>query len=185
MSLATTAAVVSIGAGINSIANSGGGGGNGGGGNAVTPWFQGSGGYDASTQLQGLMTDPSKILEDPIFTAFNKQSIDTMQRTLGAQGLHGSGNEVAALQQGTMANAESFYNKRVEQLGNLAGVGMNPAGGVQVNQQGQQQNLQNIMGGLGGLKSIYGNASTGGGGGGRGGGYDTSNQDTTTTTWDT
>ncbi|CAB4216889.1 hypothetical protein UFOVP1590_8 [uncultured Caudovirales phage] len=168
--LGTIASGVGIASGVNSLMNSGGGSGGSGAQQAqqqaTTPWWQGGGGQDASMQLQQLMKGPSSILDDPTFKAFDQYSMEASQRKLAAGGLHASGAEQSALKQGSMANANSFYQQQAGLLGSLAGVGFNPSSGVQAGLQARQQGFQqgqqgmtNIAGGLGQLRSIYGGST--------------------------
>lgn len=139
---------------------------------ATTPWWQSGGGQAASQRLMELMNGPSGILSDPVFQAFDKYSTDQLQRRMAATGMHQSGAEQAALKQNTMANAGQFYTQQTGLLGSLAGLGFNPASGVQAGMgaaqfgaQQQQAGWGAIGQGLGGLNQIYGTPKTSSGAG--------------------
>ena len=132
-SLGSAAAVVGIAGGLNSLMNSpsqsqatssatqqG-----------TAPWWQSGGGQQASQQLMSLMNGPSSILSDPAFQAFDKYSTDQLQAKMLSQGLHQSGAEQTALKNNTMSNAMTFYGQQTGLLSSLAGLGFNPASGVQ------------------------------------------------------
>ncbi len=142
----------------------------GGGGNAISPWWQGGGGAQASDMLQKLMSGgPQSILEDKAFQQSQKYGLQATQRALGAQGMHLSGNEAIAMNDYSQRGAMDFYNQQVHQLGNLAGAGQSLAGGVSANSnawqagnQNQQAGWGNIASGIGGLASLYGSGKFGG-----------------------
>ena len=131
---------------------------------ATAPWWLSGGGAQASEKLKGYMGGPSASM--PGFEEFNKQSLDATGRKLSASGLHASGAEQSALNTQSQGNMMGYWQQMVGSLGSLAGLGFNPAAGVQagtgagyLGAQNQQQGLTNVAGGLGQLRTIYGGSS--------------------------
>jgi len=91
------------------------------------PWGESGGRALAGTQLQGLMTDPSKITTMPGYEA----GLQAVQRSMAANGYLGSGNMMTALAK----YGGDFYNNAISQLSGLAGAGINPgtAAGININ----------------------------------------------------
>jgi len=67
---------------------------------------------DAYGQLRSLMSDPSKITEMPMY----KAGLEAVQRTLGQQGLTGSGNAVLGLAE----YGGNFYQQQLATLASIA-----------------------------------------------------------------
>lgn len=67
---------------------------------------------DAYGQLRSLMSDPSKITEMPMY----KAGLEAVQRTLGQQGLTGSGNAVLGLAE----YGGNFYQQQLTTLASIA-----------------------------------------------------------------
>lgn len=108
---------------------------------AANPWGT-SGGYAlAGQQLQSLMKDPMQVAAtDPSY----QLRIQGAQRAMAGYGQDSGAMSIAG------ANASTdWYNQRLEQLGKLAGAGLNPAQAGQLQQTGYQQGVQNIGQGLG------------------------------------
>lgn len=66
----------------------------------------------AHSQLQGLLSDPSKITEMPMY----KAGLEAVQRSLGQQGLTGSGNAVLGLAE----YGGNFYQQQLSTLAAIA-----------------------------------------------------------------
>lgn len=67
---------------------------------------------DAYVQLRSLMSDPSKITEMPMY----KAGLEAVQRTLGQQGLTGSGNAVLGLAE----YGGNFYQQQLATITSIA-----------------------------------------------------------------
>lgn len=67
---------------------------------------------DAYVQLRSLMSDPSKITEMPMY----KAGLEAVQRSLGAQGLTGSGNAILGLAE----YGGNFYQQQLATLSSIA-----------------------------------------------------------------
>ena len=94
------------------------------------------------------------------------EAVKARQAKMNAMGMHASGAEEAALQSAAASDMTSYWQMMTGQLGAMAGIGFNPAAGVQAGLtagqnafSNQQTSLGNIMGGIGGLKQIYGGGS--------------------------
>ena len=110
---------------------------------AANPWGT-SGGYAlAGQQLQDLMKDPTQVAAtDPAY----QLRIQGAQRAMGIYGQDSGAMSVAG------ANASTdWYNQRLQQLGALAGAGLNPAQAGQVGLQGGQAAQDTISTGIGRL----------------------------------
>lgn len=66
----------------------------------------------AHLQLQDLMSDPSSVTEMPMY----KAGLEAVQRTLGQQGLTGSGNAVLGLAE----YGSNFYQQQLSSLAAIA-----------------------------------------------------------------
>ena len=120
--------------------------------NRSTPW-QASGGMGlADQQLQQLMQNPGQVAsQDPAYAL----RIQGAQRAASQYGQDSGAMSVAG------ANASTdWYDKRLQQLGGLAGAGVNPAGGQQVSLQGTEAANKLASSSLGSIG--YGATSLGG-----------------------
>lgn len=120
--------------------------------NRSAPW-QASGGMGlADQQLQQLMQNPGQVAsQDPAY-ALRMQGA---QRAASQYGQDSGAMSVAG------ANASTdWYNQRLQQLGGLAGAGVNPAGGQQVSLQGTEAANKLASSSLGSIG--YGATSLGG-----------------------
>lgn len=110
---------------------------------AANPWGT-SGGYElAGQQLQDLMKDPMQVAAtDPAY----QMRIQGAQRAMGIYGQDSGAMSVAG------ANASTdWYNQRLQQLGSLAGAGLNPAQAGQIGIQGTQNAITTTGQGLASL----------------------------------
>lgn len=120
--------------------------------NRSAPW-QASGGMGlADQQLQQLLQNPGQVAsQDPAY-ALRMQGA---QRAASQYGQDSGAMSVAG------ANASTdWYNQRLQQLGGLAGAGVNPAGGQQVSLQGTEAANKLASSSLGSIG--YGATSLGG-----------------------
>lgn len=122
---------------------------------AADPWGASGGRAQASGQLQQLLADPNYVTQLPGYQA----GLQAVQRSLASQGYLASGNMMAALQK----YGGDFYNNAVNQLGGLAGAGVNPGTGAQLGLQGNiaantlaGQGLYDIGAGLGYQRKLNG-----------------------------
>lgn len=106
-------------------------------------------------QLQNLMSDPSKITEMPMY----KAGLEAVQRSLGQQGLTGSGNAVLDLSE----YGGNFYQQQLATLASIARGGTPEFGSGGKVQAGGAGRIASILSG-----GNYRGDSGGGGGGGGG-----------------
>jgi len=150
--LTMAASVVGIGSGVKNLmggskASSG--------TQAQSPWQLSGFGEESAQMLATLMRGgPGGVIDDPAFQAWNKIGEQGVQRGLAATGQTQSGAEQIALNDYNKGSAMSFYDKSLQQLGNLSGVQFG-AQGAGTNTQFQQGAWQGIGQGIGGLASIY------------------------------
>lgn len=122
-------------------------------------------------QLQTLMSDPSKITEMPMY----KAGLEAVQRSLGQQGLTGSGNAVLDLSE----YGGNFYQQQLATLISIARGGTPEFGSGGKVQAGGAGRISSILtggnyrgdngGGAGGGGGMTNMLSGGGGGGGMNG----------------
>ena len=116
------------------------------------------------SQLSDLLSDPSKIVDMPMY----KAGLETVQRTLGSQGLTGSGNAIMALSD----YGANYWQQQVALLAELARGGtpqFGQGGAVQAAGAGRFSSI--ASGGMlsGGMKSLGGSFGGGGASGGEAG----------------
>lgn len=123
-----------------------------------------------ANQLNQLISNPSSVTNTPGY-AFNfGQGADAVSREMGASGLHGSGNEAAALTQYGQDFAMQSFNQQASLLASLSGLQAssspaqltNAATASNANSTSQLSSLFNSLGFLGAI----GGGGFGGGGGG-------------------
>ena len=151
MFISTVAAVVGIGAGLNSMFGSGRGSSQGATNtaNPLAPYQQGW-----AQQLNQLMSNPSSVTNTPGYASAEQAGQQSLQRGMAGAGQTQSGQEQIALKNYGSNFELNTYNQQVQQLGNLS-TG-NAVSGQQAGQQVQGQGIGNLASGLGGLASIYG-----------------------------
>lgn len=168
--LETVASVVGIASGISGLF---GGGGGGGGGSAPSPQnadpFQPYRGGFAS-QLQQFMTNPNAITSDPSYQFRYNQGLEALQRGMTSQGMMGSGNLLASLENYGQNSASQEFQAQYSRLAQLSGADQSPAAGYQAQLAGQQQRYNQgqagwsaVAQGLGSLNSIFGDKQQSGG----------------------
>lgn len=101
----------------------------------VDVWGNIGGRGEAADKLKGLLSDPSATYALPGYQA----GLESVQRSMAAQGYTGSGNMMAALQK----YGGDFYNNALKQLTDISGATLSPAAVPQMQlQQNQQLNQQ-------------------------------------------
>jgi len=96
-------------------------------------------------QLQQLQANPGDVSKIPGYQA----GLTAVQRTLAAQGLTGSGNAMASLQQ----YGGNFYNQELARLAGLAGG--TPGAGAQTQLAGQATALKTTTSAVGDLSKLF------------------------------
>ena len=74
------------------------------------------------TQLSGLMTDPGSFYQSPVYQAAFDQGTQATERAINAQGLSGSGRELAELQKYGQTFGWDQLMQQVGLLSNLSGI---------------------------------------------------------------
>jgi hypothetical protein len=78
-------------------------------------------GTNYAQQINNLVANPSSIANTPQYQAAFGQGQSAVNSTLAAQGLNGSGNQLAALQNYGMSFEQNAYNTQLQQLSGLYG----------------------------------------------------------------
>lgn len=178
MSLATVAAVVGIGAGVNSIVQSnknkpGGGGTTDAAANAADPFgpFRAQYGQELGAQYNRLQNfDPNSVTSNPEYQFQLDQGLGAINKSAAASGMLGSGNRLMDLQKYGQGLASSFADKQygremslLQMLGGFSGATTgSPGGAASAMLSGQQfaagqQNygLNSITSGLNGISDWW------------------------------
>jgi hypothetical protein len=119
-----------------------------------------------------MVQDPSSIFSSSLFQANTGQAMDATSRKMNAMGYQMSGNEMAALNTQAQGKGLDYFNTMTSLLSNLAGVGMNPAGGSAMATQQNQENWGAIGEGLQGIGGLFNNDTSNGSTTMNQGGYD-------------
>jgi hypothetical protein len=99
-------------------------------------------GQQYGQQINDLVQNPSSVFNTPQYQAAFGQGQSAVNSTLAAQGLNGSGNQLAALQSYGQTFGQNAYNTQLSQLSGLYGQALG------ANQQQYGQEAQNTQTGL-------------------------------------
>jgi hypothetical protein len=109
------------------------------------------------------MNNPNAITSDPSYQFRYNQGLDALQRGMTSQGMMGSGNILASLENYGQGSASQEYQAQYDRLAQLSGASQAPAAGYQAQLAGQQQQYGQgqagwsaVAQGLGSLNSIFG-----------------------------
>lgn len=114
-----------------------------------------SGGLGAEAQQQAI----DALQNSPLFQAQLQQGQNAMLQSAAATGGLRGGNTQAALGQFAPALLQQTIQNQMANLGGLAGMGLQGAGGVASGIAGTQDNLRGLAGGLAGLQAGLGDVN--------------------------
>lgn len=99
----------------------------------------------SASQLTNLLNNPSSIYDTAQYKSAFGQGQNAVNSTLAAQGLNGSGNQLAALQSYGQTFGEQQYNTTLSQLSGLFGQSYGQlASGAGINQSANQQGFNQL-----------------------------------------
>lgn len=116
----------------------------------------------ANQGLSNLLSNPSNVLNDPLYKAQSAQGLQTVNRQLAARGQTASGNELTALQDYGTSSANNYMSQLMNQYSGISNQSFAQAGQLsglsQANLGAAAQAQSNIYGNV---NSAYGAAGQG------------------------
>lgn len=117
--------------------------------------------YD--TQLRELMTNPSRIFEDPGYQEAQRQGIQAVERAGTLKGFTGSGNAAIALQRFGQSFASDYMRQQQQLLASLSGAQFNPASAMGAGASADASAFSQLGNSLASLGYTLGGSGDGGG----------------------